>query len=299
MRFGLVGTGYWAETVHGPGVAQHPDAELVGVWGRDPAKAARLATQLDAAPYDDVERMLSDVDALAFALPPDVQAPIAILAARAGRHLLLEKPIALSVEEAHELEQAALDGRVASVVFFTARFAERTAAWTAHVASQDGWECGRAEWATRAEGGPFGNSPWRYEKGGLWDVGPHALAVLTGVLGDVVEVVASGGIRDQVHIALRHAGGASSTASLSLTVPEPAVGVSWYFYGTPGRETGPEDSTPTEVSYAAAIDALVAQVVRGEPGHPCDVRLGARVVEILAAAEQSLATRAAVTLPRR
>ncbi|HET9292278.1 MAG TPA: gfo/Idh/MocA family oxidoreductase, partial [Actinomycetes bacterium] len=36
MRFGLVGTGYWAQEAHATALAAHDDADLVGVWGRDP-----------------------------------------------------------------------------------------------------------------------------------------------------------------------------------------------------------------------------------------------------------------------
>ena len=42
-RFGLLGTGHWADTVHAAPLAAHPEVELVGVWGRDPAKAAAVA----------------------------------------------------------------------------------------------------------------------------------------------------------------------------------------------------------------------------------------------------------------
>ncbi|MEK8169577.1 hypothetical protein NKH77_06515 [Streptomyces sp. M19] len=49
MRFGLLGTGHWAAATQGAALAAHPDAELVGVWGRDPAKAAALAGRLGAA----------------------------------------------------------------------------------------------------------------------------------------------------------------------------------------------------------------------------------------------------------
>jgi hypothetical protein len=43
MRFGLIGTGYWADVAHAAGIRAHPQAELVGVWGRDPRKAEALA----------------------------------------------------------------------------------------------------------------------------------------------------------------------------------------------------------------------------------------------------------------
>lgn len=38
MRFGLVGTGPWAGIAHAPGLVACPEAELVGVWGRDPGR---------------------------------------------------------------------------------------------------------------------------------------------------------------------------------------------------------------------------------------------------------------------
>src|ERR1700684_3179775 len=40
MRFGLVGTGYWAETTHAPALATTPGARLASVWGRDPQGGA-------------------------------------------------------------------------------------------------------------------------------------------------------------------------------------------------------------------------------------------------------------------
>jgi predicted dehydrogenase len=155
-----------------------------------------------------------------------------------------------------------------------------------------GWECGRIEFAASifTEGNPFGDSPWRHEKGGLWDVGPHALSMLIPALGEVTSVVALQGIRDQVHLALQHAEGRSSTASLSLMVPPAATGTSVYVYGEHGREDAPADPFDPLAAHGVALDALVEQVARPNKGHPCDVHFGAQVVEVLAAAEQSLST---------
>ena len=55
LRFGLVGTGPWARMTHGPGLVAADGVDLVGVWGRDPAKAADLAATLDVTPYDDYD----------------------------------------------------------------------------------------------------------------------------------------------------------------------------------------------------------------------------------------------------
>ena len=43
LRFGLVGTGYWARIAHAPALAAAEDIELTAVWGRDPSAAAALA----------------------------------------------------------------------------------------------------------------------------------------------------------------------------------------------------------------------------------------------------------------
>jgi len=107
MRFGLVGTGFWARTAHATALAQVPGISLAAVWGRNPQAAASLAADFGATAYRDVGAFIDAVDAVAFAVPPDVQAPIAIQAAEAGKHLLLEKPIATSTAEADKMAAAA------------------------------------------------------------------------------------------------------------------------------------------------------------------------------------------------
>src|SRR4051794_10659427 len=103
MRFGVLGTGFWAREIHAASLAEHPEAELVGVWGRDLAKAKAAGAEFDVPGYGDLDALLADVDAVSFALPPDVQAPLALRAAEAGKHLLLEKPIAFDVPTADRL----------------------------------------------------------------------------------------------------------------------------------------------------------------------------------------------------
>src|SRR3954462_4549177 len=103
MRFGVLGTGFWAEHVHAAALAEHPDAELVGVWGRDLAKAKAVGAAFDVAGYADVDELLADVAAVSSSLRPDVQVPLAVRAAEAGKHLLLEKPIAFTVADADRL----------------------------------------------------------------------------------------------------------------------------------------------------------------------------------------------------
>src|SRR3954453_10658539 len=121
MRFGLVGTGPWAEMAHGPGLASVDEVEFVGVWGPHLDRALPLAQQMGVRAYDDYASLLRDVQAVAFTVPPDVQSVMATEAAKAGKHLLLEKPVATSVAAARALSDTA--GGVASVVFCPDRFA--------------------------------------------------------------------------------------------------------------------------------------------------------------------------------
>ena len=107
MRIGLLGTGPWAKIAYGPALRDHPSVELAGVWGRRPEAASAIASSFGGRPYDDVDALIEDVEAVAIALPPAVQAPLAARAALAGRHLLVDKPLALDVTDARAVADAA------------------------------------------------------------------------------------------------------------------------------------------------------------------------------------------------
>lgn len=295
MRFGLLGTGPWARMTHAPALQAHPDVEVVGVWGRRAAAAQELAETLRTRAYDSVDALFADCDAVAIALPPDVQAPLAAQAARAGCHLLLDKPVATTVAGAREVVGAVEEADVASVVFFTLRFAAETSAWVTAQSATDGWLTGRAEWLSAVLTGgdsPFAASPWRRERGALWDIGPHLLSLLLPPLGDIAgpdAVTASRGPGDMVHLSLRHTSGASSLFTVSHTVPPQATVTAAELRGSAGVTTLPERADWDAVRpFMAAIDALQESVRTGVT-HPCDARFGLQVTGILAAAERVLA----------
>src|SRR5918997_4224661 len=83
-------------------------------------------------------------------------------------------------------------------------------------------------------GNPFGASPWRREFGGLWDVGPHAVALVLPVLGAVTEVSAMVAPHDMTHLLLRHESGAVSKLTLSVDVPPAAAREEAMFFGAAG-----------------------------------------------------------------
>jgi predicted dehydrogenase len=307
MRFGLLGTGHWAAETQAAALAMHPDAEFVGVWGRDESKAEALATRYAVTAYREVDALFADVAAVAVALPPDVQAPLAARAAEAGRHLLLDKPLALSAVEADRVVDAVDRQGLASVVFFTNRFYANVDTFLRQAAARGGWHGARATMLASIfqPGSPYGRSAWRRAWGGLWDVGPHALSVILPVLGPVVEVAAMAAPYDTSQVLLRHATGAVSGMALSLDVPPSGTAFEFVFFGNEGVVPVPAAEGTAVEAFGLAIGELVRAAAGAgafaggsgdRPAHPCDVRFGRDVVAILEAAGQARQTARTVRL---
>jgi predicted dehydrogenase len=290
MRFGLVGTGPWAGMAHGPGLVAAPEVDLVGVWGRSREKAESLSTILGVTAYHDYHALLADVEAVAFAVPPDVQAELALEAVRAGKHLLLDKPVALDVVDARGLRDAVIGAGVASVVFFTDRFVEESRAWFDQVRSTSGWRGGWLRWFSSLQqaGNPFGASPWRKARGAVWDTGPHALSTMSAALGPIESLTAIGGDADLVTLVLRHQSGATSTVSLTQFAPPAAAGFEAAVWGESGlSHMPPRPDGALTGPYATAAGELVAAAANGE-SHLVDVVFGTQVVELLTEAQAQL-----------
>jgi predicted dehydrogenase len=294
MRFGLVGTGYWAKITHAPALASTPGAELTAVWGRDPAAAAAIAREHGAVACADFGALLDQVDAVAFAVPPHIQAPLAVRAAEAGKHLLLEKPVALSPADADKIVAAVEEAQVASVVFFTWRFNTEIRAWLTDEQARggwsgEGWSGGAAIWlgTSLAAGNPF-NTPWRREKGALWDLGPHLVGMLWACLGPVTEVTAVAGKADIAHLVLRHQTGVTSTVTTTTNAPEAAAGVTVFVWGAAGRSVMPAELVDSVAALRTAAGELTAGAAAGRTAHPCDARFGRDITWVLAEAEAQL-----------
>jgi predicted dehydrogenase len=290
MKFGLVGTGYWARVTHAPAIAATAGAELVGVWGRRPEAVRPIADEHGARAYDDFEALLDDVDAVAFSVPPHVQAPLATRAARAGKHLLLDKPIALSRDDSNALADAVAAAGVASVVFFTSRFVPEVRAWLADVTTTSDWDGATAHWLgnTFGEGSPYADSQWRRDKGGLWDLAPHILSIVIPILGPVDRVTSERGLRDTTSLLLHHASGATSVATVSVEAPPAATVMDVVVWGARGRSWMPPGFDAPPAALGVALGELMAMAESGQVQHPCDVRFGRDIVDVLAATAPQL-----------
>lgn len=290
LRVGLVGAGPWAADVHAPGIADHPGTQLAAVWARRPEAARAVAEPYAAEVASSVDDLLSTVDAVAFAVPPAVQAELAAKAALAGKHLILEKPLASTVDEAERVADAVAASGVASLIMLTRRFAPETRELLTELHRLGGWRGGSAVWladALLAERNA--NSRWRHEQGALDDVGPHVLDLMDAALGEITEVLAahrSGA--DLWQVLLAHRGGATSTVTMSLSLPvRPSVNDLTVF-GEHGYRALGTRTTPAADCFAALLDDLVAMVHSGTVTHECDVQRGLHLQRVLAAVRARL-----------
>jgi predicted dehydrogenase len=99
IRVGVAGAGVFGGN-HAKKLAANENAILVGVFDRDLGRAQALAEPLGAVGYDDLSVMLAQIDALVVATPAVAHGGVARAAIDAGRHCLVEKPLAATHEDA-------------------------------------------------------------------------------------------------------------------------------------------------------------------------------------------------------
>ena len=115
LRIGVIGAGYFGR-FHTLKVAGNPRALLSGVFDADPERAALVAKEAGGVAAGSVEALIAASDAIVIAAPAEAHFEIAREALAAGRHVLVEKPIAATVEQADTLaELAAAQGKVLQV----------------------------------------------------------------------------------------------------------------------------------------------------------------------------------------
>lgn len=119
IRVVLIGCGRIA-TLHVPGYANHPDAELYGVFDKDKKKAAEFAAEFGISKvYDSYEQVLADADVTAVELlvPHHLHCEMTEQACRAKKHVSVQKPMALNLAECDRMIAAAKDNGVKLKVF--------------------------------------------------------------------------------------------------------------------------------------------------------------------------------------
>lgn len=126
IRWGIIGTGDVAERKGGPALYQVERSSLVAVTNRTLARAEKFAKNHGGPTvHASAEELLADaeVDAVYIATPPDSHAELTVLAAQAGKHVLCEKPMAMSVEEGNRMIEACNANNVSlSIAFYRREF---------------------------------------------------------------------------------------------------------------------------------------------------------------------------------
>ena len=106
LRIGVIGVGSLGFH-HARLLRAVPDATLVGIHDIDAARLEHVATELGVTPFAEADALLDAVDAAVLAVPTSVHEAVALDALRRGVHVLVEKPIARSLEEADRILSAA------------------------------------------------------------------------------------------------------------------------------------------------------------------------------------------------
>ena len=234
IRWGIIGCGDVALRKSGPALAQTPGSRVHAVMSRDLRKAQEFANKFDAsAAYDSLEALLADssVDAVYVATPVFLHAEQTVAAAEAGKHVLCEKPMGLSVDECHKMIDACRQNGVAlSIAYYRRAYPEIQ---RMKQVLEEG-EIGAVIAARVINFSRSGPKPghWRldpHQSGGgiLMDVGSHRLDLLDFLLGEIAEIAGltstrtrSVAVDEAVSFTARFTSGALAAGQLAWNCPE-------------------------------------------------------------------------------
>jgi 1,5-anhydro-D-fructose reductase (1,5-anhydro-D-mannitol-forming) len=311
VRWALVGTNGYARRTCAPAFAEVSRARLVGVASADKSRARAFADELGvsiaAASLAELCAR-EEVDAVWIASPSYLHYDHGAVALAAGKHVLLEKPLALSSQEAWKLVSLAAEQGVTLATGYQARYVP------AHIRMKELLEDGaigipvlaRTLYGMHRPGPP---RTWRQHRetarwGTLADIGTHHLDLLRMLLGEVAAATGYTAHRtareteDTATAVLRFTSGVIGSLTATSVTANPSTVVE--VHGTEGAivatgtspdgqgkatllrpGTSPRDITgPTPLSAVAQLETVTG-VIAGDPEAYATGADGARNVEIL------------------
>ncbi len=194
IKVGLIGLGKVAH-LHARALQAVPHAKFVAVCGRDVQRTQAFAAEYGVRAFTDVDALLGEIDCLIVGTPHPAHAEITVAASKAGVHVLVEKPLAASLEDCDRMIAAASDNKVKLGTISQRRF---YAPCQRIKAAIDEGKIGRAVlgsvamygWRDRAyyESDAW-RGTWRGEGGGvLVNQAPHQLDLLLWFMGPVAQL---------------------------------------------------------------------------------------------------------------
>lgn len=269
VRTALIGCGKVGAT-HARALRDLPESELVAVCDASPDRAGAFAATYGGRPFTEVARMLDEarVEAVTIATPHPLHAPAAMLAAGAGAHVLIEKPMAASLGDCDAMLAAADRAGVTLGVISQRRWYEPVRRMKAAI---DAGKVGTPalgvfqmySWRDLAY---YRSDPWR----GKWDTegggvlvnqSPHQLDLLRWFLGDVAEVSGEFAnlnhpgveVEDTAVATLRFANGALGSIITSVA-QRPGLYTKVHVHGTNGASVGVE--TDRGATFIAGVSGI-------------------------------------------
>ncbi|MEM9563815.1 MAG: Gfo/Idh/MocA family oxidoreductase [Actinomycetota bacterium] len=189
MRVGVIGCGYWGSN-HVRVLTELPEvSDVVVIDERPPVLATMMARHIGVLPRSSLRAALDDIDALIVATPPVTHAEVAIEAMEAGKHVLVEKPMATSTAEALTMVATAqrMEVTLAAGHTFVANDAVRKL--TAIVRQG---QLGRLHHLDAAR---LSLGLYRDDVNVLWDLAAHDISITSLLVGAVPDLVSAWGDR--------------------------------------------------------------------------------------------------------
>lgn len=195
--WGILGCGDVAERKSGPALSETPGSSVVAVMRRDREKAADFARRHRIPRfYDDADALLDDpaVNAVYIATFPDTHCELTLKAARAGKRILVEKPMARNADECAAMIDACRANGVSLHVAYYRRFYPKFVHAKKLI---DGGAIGNILTVNLQMGKPKPSAPsavsWRLRPelsgGGIfWDTGSHRIDIIRMLCGEFAEI---------------------------------------------------------------------------------------------------------------
>ena len=197
IRVAIAGLGF-GEAVHLPALRSNPALEPVAIWHRRQERLDQACSSTGLKGYESWDSLLEDsgVDAVIIATPPGPRYELAMRALKAGKHLLLEKPVAINAHQVADLQREAIGRGLSVAVDFeyravplfqqAARLLEQGAVGTPWLVKLD-WLM-----SSRANPGRAWNWYSQAEQGGgvVGALGTHAFDTLAWLIGSAGELQA-------------------------------------------------------------------------------------------------------------
>ena len=196
----IAGCGQITRTRHAPEYSANPNAEIIGFYDRDRARAEELAEQYGGTVYGSFEEMLGDkrVEAVSICTPNFLHSAHAIEALEAGKDVLCEKPMAAAVEEAQRMID--VQRRTGHILML----GHNQRLVRTHIRAKELLEAGAIGeiLSVQTNFKHSGPESWSVERGGTWffsknkaafgvlgDLGSHKFDLVRYLLGDEIQSI--------------------------------------------------------------------------------------------------------------